>query len=108
MNESKIKTYLGFAMRARKVVLGINAARAIRGNVSLLIADRDASPNAQKEIAALQARFACPLVVVDNLEELTGKAFCKLAALREGNLAHAILMETEEKEISEEGTEYGV
>lgn len=90
-DDRKIKTYLGFALRARKLVLGVNAAKAIRGNVYLLVADRTASPNARKEIESLKKRFSCPLIEVDDLEGITGKECCKLAAVREENLARAAL-----------------
>ena len=93
MDANKIKTYLGFAMRARKLVLGVNAVQAVRGRVWLLIADAHASENTKKEIESLKKRFACPLLVVDDLEALTGKACCKLAAMREEHLAAAVCRE---------------
>ena len=95
---NKTATYLGFALRARKLTLGVNAIKALKGEVYLLVADSSASTNAQKEIMKLKARFSCPLTVVENLEDLTGKAFCKLAAVREENLARAVLGEAGETE----------
>lgn len=110
MENNKIEAYLGFALRARKLVLGVNAAKAIRGRVYLLVADRTASPNTKKEIGDLKRRFSCPLIEVDDLEGLTGKAYCKLAAMCEENLARATLEAAGRKEVIEEGTEnhYGI
>lgn len=87
----KTATYLGFALRARKAVLGVNAVKACKGTVYLLLADRSASENTMKEIERLRDRFGCPLLKVDGLETIAGKAFCKLAAVREEHLARAIL-----------------
>lgn len=92
----KIKTYLGFARRAGKLALGVNAVKAAKGGVYLLVADRAAYPNTKKEILSLQKRFSCPLAEVENLEELTGKPLCKLAAVREEHLARAILQDIKE------------
>lgn len=92
----KIKTYLGFARRAGKLALGVNAVEAARGKVYLLVADKNASPNTKKKIASLEKRLSCPLIEVEDLEELTGKALCKLAAVGEENLARAILRDIKE------------
>lgn len=90
-NQNKIRTYLGFARRAGKLALGVNAAKCVRGRVYLLVADSSASPNTKKEIESLKKRFSCPLLEVDNLEELTSKPLCKLAAMREEHLAQAVM-----------------
>lgn len=106
MAADKMKAYLGFALRARKLVLGVNAVKVTRGRVDLLIADKGASPNTKKEIESLKKRFSCPLVWVEDLEDLTGKAHCKLAAMKEEHLAKAILGEAEN--ISVEGSTNGI
>ncbi len=89
----KIETYLGFARRAGKLIAGVNAVKASGGRIFLLVADRSASENTKKEIAKLKSRFSCPLAEVGNLEEITGKPLCKLAAVCEEHLAGAILRE---------------
>ena len=90
MAGNKIAAYLGFARRAGKLTLGVNAACCARG-VRLLVADLSASENTKKEIEKLARKFSCHVVWTEGLEELTGKASCKLAALREEHLARAIL-----------------
>jgi ribosomal protein L7Ae-like RNA K-turn-binding protein len=91
--ESKTAAYLGFARRAGKLTLGVNAVSMLRGGVYLLIADSSASENTKKEIEKLTRKLSAPLVWTERLDLLTGKEFCKLAALRERNLAEAILAE---------------
>ena len=90
----KIATYLGFCKRAGKLTLGVNAAASVRGRVYLLVADRSASPNTQKEIARLAARFGCAVVWLDALGEMVHKEGCKLAAVRIPALAAAIEQES--------------
>ena len=90
MAENKIAAYLGLARRAGKLALGVNAAFACKGGVYLLVADEAASENTKKEISKLARRFDCPVVWTEDLETLTGKEYCKLAAVREENLASAI------------------
>ena len=92
MAENKIATYLGFARRAGKLALGVNAAQACKRGVYLLVADSSASENTKKEIEKLAARFSCPVVFVTELENMVGKALCKLAAVREEQLARAIVV----------------
>lgn len=88
-----IKTYLGFAKRAGKLTLGVNAVGAERGKVYLLIADVSASPNTKKEIERIRKKLGCPFAETADLETLTDKAEVKLAAVREEHLAAAIVAE---------------
>ena len=89
MQRSKIETFLGFARRAGKLTLGVHAAGTLR-RAELLVADESVAPNNRKEIEKLQKKFGCELIFVQNLEGMTNKAQCKLAAVRDKNLAEAI------------------
>ena len=89
---SKTESYLGFAKRAGKLTLGINGTAAAK-KVYLLVADEGASDNSKKEIQKLRTRFSCPLVWVGDLGSMTGKEGCRLAAVRDRQLAEAILRE---------------
>lgn len=93
MGASKLETYLGFARRAGKLTLGVNAVSTLKGGVYLLVADTSASENTKKEIEKLANRFQVPVVWTEGLETLAGKEFCKIAALKEEHLAEAILAE---------------
>ena len=96
MERNKISSYVGFALRARKLVLGVGAIEACRGKVYLLLADKSASENTKKQIGSLAKKFSCPVLEVEDLEGLTGKHVCKLAAMQEENLARAILQDIKE------------
>lgn len=98
MERSKTETYLGFAKRAGKLTLGVQAAATAKRGAYLLVADESVAPNNRKEIEKLQRKFGCPLVFVKNLEDMTGKSQCKLALVRDKNLADAIYKEENKEE----------
>lgn len=89
--QSKTGAYLGLARRAGKLTLGVQAAATLKKSPYLLVAEETVAANNRKEIEKLRKRFACPLIFVAGLGEMTGKANCKLAAVREEHLAQAIL-----------------
>lgn len=95
MAGNKIASYLGLARRAGKLTLGVNAVAACRSDVFLLVADVAASGNTKKEIEKLRKRLGCPVVWTEELESFTGKAECKLTAVRDKNFADAILRAVE-------------
>ncbi len=101
MPKSKVETYLGFCLRAGKLTLGVNAAATVKKGVYLLVMDEFTAPNSKKEIEKLQRKFACPLIVAEGLETLVGKPNCKLAAVRDKNLAEAILREVGTERITQ-------
>ena len=93
MERSKTFSYLGFAKRAGKLTLGVQAAGTVKREAYLLVADESVAPNNRKEIEKLQRKFSCPLIFVKDLEGMTGKSQCKLALVRDKNLAEAIIKE---------------
>ena len=93
--QSKVASYLGFARRAGKLTLGVNALETVK-KCFLIAADSAASENSKKQIQKQQKRLSCPLVFVENLGDMVGKSGCKAAAVREEHLAAAI-----QKEIGE-------
>lgn len=102
MQRSKVRSYLGFALRAGKLTLGVNAAETLKKGVRLLIADSSVAKNSFKVICKLKDRFACPLLFAKDLGELAEKPGCKLAAVRDESLAKAILAQAEEEGLTAE------
>lgn len=91
MQTDKIKAYAGFALKAKKLVRGINAVSATKEKIYLLLADSAASENSKKEIEKLRAKRSCPLLYTEKLWELVNKCECKLAAVTDEGLANAII-----------------
>lgn len=89
---SKAASYLGFARRAGKLTLGVNAAATVK-KCYLLIADPAVGVNSRKEIEKQKSRLGCQLLFLENLGEAVGKPGCMLAAVRDENLAAAIIGE---------------
>lgn len=91
MIKSKIESYIGFAIRARKIRLGSGAISTLRA-ADLLIMDGTAAKNSQRLALKFKNRFSCPLVVCESgFAELIGKPDCKIAAICDKNLSDAIL-----------------
>ncbi len=92
MAQSKVRTYIGFCIKARKITLGSNAIATLRGGVYLLILDSAAAKNSLRYALKYRRKFSCPLLVCkENFEEVVNKQNCKLAAIRDASLAEAIL-----------------
>lgn len=92
MAKGKIETYIGFSIRAGKIALGSGAIGALRGGVYLLVLDGAAAKNSVRLALKYKNRFGCPLLVCDEgFESAVNRAGCKIAAIRDRELAGAIL-----------------
>ncbi len=98
MQRSKAESYIGFCIKAGKLTCGFNAVEQQKKDVFLLLLCHTATENAQKSALKLKNRFGCEMLVScgRTLEEITGKVNCKLAAVRDHNLARAILRAEDE------------
>ena len=90
---SKIYTYLGFAIKSGKAKLGVGAIEFTKGRIPLMLLCDTASDNTKKDALALSKRHGAKLLLVKNvtLEALTNKKNCRLAAVLDESLASAIL-----------------
>ncbi|MFR1553864.1 MAG: hypothetical protein ACLSTV_04180 [Coriobacteriales bacterium] len=93
MQNDKISAYLGFCIRSGKIVFGVDRAEALKKGVHLLIADSTLSENSMKVLVKLKEKFSCPLLVTEgvSLSELLHRPAVKAAAVKDKNLASAIL-----------------
>lgn len=88
----KILSYIGFALRARKVKKGVNACSTLKGKVPLFILCNSASQNTKKDAISLAKKHGSKIVVsINKVENIVGKENCKLIAITDGELAKAIL-----------------
>lgn len=99
MEKSKIETYLGFCIRARKIAFGIDEVEKQRKGVFLLIYDKSLGQNSLKIMRKAQETLACPLVEseIGALGEALHRFGVKAVAIKDKNLAAAIVaaMESE-------------
>lgn len=87
-----METYLGFCIRAGKISFGAGAIDALKKEVYLIILNGEAAKNSVRLALKYKNRFSCPLVVCrSGFEKAVNRSGCMLAAVRDENLAKAIL-----------------
>ena len=90
----KTVSYIGFAVRARKVKLGVNAAMTAKpGMIKLVVLCHTASDNTKKEAISIAKKHHAKIVLSKTypVAELVYKENCKLIALLDKGLSQAIL-----------------
>ena len=97
MKNNKIGTYLGFCVRARHILFGVDNVEKQRKGVFLLIADENISENSLKIMIKSKEKLACPLLIMEHgvLSELLHRPTVKAVGVTDKNLASAILSESE-------------
>ncbi len=88
--ENKIISYLGFSIKAGKIVFGLdNAEKLKRG--ALLLYDEGLSENSKKRAFGLAERLKCPVLVYrGEIAKLLFRPGCKLVVLTDKHLAEAV------------------
>ena len=108
MAKDKVNTYIGFCIKARKIVLGSGSRGGQRGGVYLIIVCSSAAKNTFKLALKFKNRFSCPLMICRcGLENAVNREGCKIAAVKDKSLANAIIANAcEEYEIYAGGVEF--
>jgi hypothetical protein len=90
---NKIETYLGFCIRSRKILFGIDNVDKQKKGVCLLICDEELGKSSLKTLLHAQEKFGCPLLISEKgvLSERLHRPSVKAVALLDNNLAQAIL-----------------
>ncbi len=99
MQKSKIETYLGFCIRAGKIVFGTEMISRQKKGIKLLVVDGGIGANSLKEVLKAKERFNCPLVEteVGVLGQALHKPAVKVAAILDDSLASAIVKAVEDE-----------
>lgn len=91
MANSRIETFIGFCVKARKMAYGAGAVDTLKKGVYLILVCSSASENTFKVALKYKKRFSCPMIVCKvGLENAVNRPNCKVAAVRDENLARAI------------------
>ncbi len=92
MEKTKAFTFIGFAIKARKVKMGVNAVKTLK-KAELLIVCSTATENTLKESVSLSKKLNSKLLVLNEvkLEEVVFKENCKLIAILDKALSKAII-----------------
>lgn len=91
-SKTKTETFIGFAVRARAVRVGVNACATLK-NAKLIIACHTASENTVKDALKLAKRFNCKIIktVEKPLSDYVHRENAKVIAVTDLKLAQAIL-----------------
>ncbi|MBQ8320235.1 MAG: hypothetical protein IJX81_05080 [Clostridia bacterium] len=92
----KIGAYLGFCIRSGKIVYGVDEIEKQK-KAALILIDEELGESSKKSVVKAKEKFAAPLLVVTGgvLGELLHKPAVKAVAIKEKNLASAILSAAE-------------
>ncbi len=95
---SKIDTYIGFCIKSGKLVRGSGAIDTMRrSDVKLLIMDGTCAKNSRRLALKFCNRFGCPLLICEKgFERIVNRENCRLAAVKDEQLAKAMLACSEE------------
>ena len=87
---SKVETYIGFAIRKGSVVFGCDGIKSSKKRMFLLLYTPTLSTNSLSVLQQASERAGCPLAQISEFETLRKKN-CKALAICDKSLAHAIL-----------------
>jgi hypothetical protein len=94
---SKVETFLGFCIKARKLTYGLDMVEKLKKGVYLLVASETLAENSMKKAIKLQEKFQCPLLLCKtDLATVLHKEGCKFVAVSDKNLANAICENADE------------
>ena len=93
MGNGKIGTYLGFCVKARKIVYGADDIEKQRKDVFLIITDEKLGQNSLKLVRKAQERLGCSWATAEAgvLASMLYRPAIKAVAIKDKNLAFAIL-----------------
>ena len=93
----KVSAYLGFCLRAGKVIFGVDDIEGYKKKIYLVIADGSLEDNSLKRLLAASKRLSSPLLTTKEglLGELLHRPTVKAIAIKDYNLSAAILQAAE-------------
>ena len=87
-----IKTYLGFCIKSRSIVIGQDRLKVSKDKIYLIIYCNTASQNLKDLVERLAIKFKCDALVLDEiLEEYTSIKGCKVLGITNQSLAQQII-----------------
>ena len=91
INTTKIKSYIGFAIKMRKATFGVEGIKTCRHKIYIVLYDESLASNSRKKLNdyCSNHNIDCRLVGF-SLSELTKRANVKAVAIEDMSLADAI------------------
>lgn len=97
-NITKIKSYIGFAIKMRKAVFGVDGIKTSKQKLFLVVYDDSLASNSNKKLCSFCENNNINCYKVDfSLSELTKRSNVKAIAIGDESLANAIIENMEEQ-----------
>ena len=93
-----IRTYLGFSIKSRAIVIGQDRLKVNNGKIYLIVYCSTASQNLKDLTIRLANKFKCKAIMLDDMEDYTNISGCKVLGLTNESLANAIIKVAENKQ----------
>ena len=87
---SKIETYIGFAIKKGSVVFGCDNIKVSKKHLHVILYTPSLSTNSLSVLTDTSAKLGCPIAQIDDFEVLM-KRNCKALAICDKSLAKAIV-----------------
>lgn len=91
----KVNSYIGFAIKARKIIFGVENITTYRKKLHLILLDVSLGPNSAKKILRYATERQLPILNYD-INSILGERNCKALGIIDQNLALAIFNELKE------------
>ena len=92
-----IRTYIGFSLKSRAVVIGQDRLKVPKQKIHLIVYCNTASQNLKDLIIRLAGKFDCKYILLNNLQDYTNIEGCKVLGLTNKSLADAIIKVMDDK-----------
>ena len=101
----KIKSYLGFSIKSKQIIFGIDNVESSKIKPHLVIACKTLTENGKNQVLNYCRKNNITLVSPkdETLSDLVSRNNCKIVGLKNGNLSEAILNCKQEIEILYKG-----
>lgn len=87
----KIKSYLGFAIKSRKILFGLDNIESYKKHIYLILIGNNLTEKNENKMIRKAKQLNCTLMKVDeNFGDLICRPTCKLCALTDINLSKGI------------------
>jgi len=97
---NKISSYVGFAIKSRKVLVGQSIIKQNRDKqIYCILLCKSATENLLNLAQNVAKKQNCELIIVESLEEVTHKDGIKIIAITDENLGKAIINNKENENL---------
>ena len=96
MQNHKIKTYIGFAVKARKVVFGLDNILTSKKSVRVIVMDKSLGESSRRKLNNYLTHNEVKVVELEDIslgEDILKRDNCKIIGINDENLAKAVIDE---------------